>query len=344
MAKHHSYKAEIKELKDTSEVEIRSSVPALEFDNAVKDALSDLSKEITIPGFRKGSAPEKMVVDKIGENSLLSEGAERAISHAYSHIIETEEIDAIGRPTVSITKMARGNPLEFVIRTAVLPKMNDFDYVMVARTENAKERESSNVNDDEVNESIERIRRGRAITKEGEKNPVLPELDDEFAKSLGDFKGVADLKEKVRENLAHEKKHRVDEKRRLALIDAIAQKVTVAIPNVLIELELDRMIARMKHDIERMGLSFDDYLKHIKKTEPEMRGEWKKDAEKKVKLDLALDYISRKEKIFADKSKIEAEIKHLKEHHKDVDTSRAEIYYENMFRTQAVFDYLESIK
>lgn len=344
MSHHHSYKTTIKELKETGEVEIQSAIPAEEFAEHIKETLQSFAKEITVPGFRKGSAPEKIVREKIGEASLLSEAAESAIAHAYGHILDIEKIDAVGRPIVSITKIAEGNPLEFTIRTGVLPKIEKLDYIKIAKTENAKKSESVEVTDTDVEKALENIRKGRAIApKEGEEIK-LPELTDEFAKSLGDFKNVADLKAKVRENLTHEKEHRAKEKKRLALIDALAGAVSVTMPRVMIESELDRMIAQMRHDIERMGLSFDEYLKHLKKSEADMRKEWEKDAEKKAKLDLALEYIAKEEKIVADKAKVETEMKHVVEQHKDIDLDRAHAYFENAFKTQAVFDYLESVK
>lgn len=344
MAQHHTYKTTIKELKDTSEVEIISAVPAHEFAEHIKETLQGFAKEVTIPGFRKGSAPEKLVREKIGTTALLNEAAESAIAHAYGHILDIEKIDAVGRPMVSITKIAEGNPLEFTIRTGVLPKIEKLDYVKIAKTENEKKSDSTEVTDADVEKALENIRKGRAVAaKEGEET-VLPELTDEFAKSLGDFKDVADLKSKIKENLAHEKEHRAKEKKRLSLIDALAGAVSVTLPRVMVENELDRMIAQMRHDIERMGLSFDEYLKHLKKSEADMRKEWEKDAEKKAKLDLALEYIAKEEKIVADKTKVEAEMKHVVEQHKDIDLDRAHAYFEHAFQTQAVFDYLESVK
>jgi FKBP-type peptidyl-prolyl cis-trans isomerase (trigger factor) len=344
MAHHHSYKTTVTELKESSEVEIKSAVPAEEFAEHIKETLQVFAKEVTIPGFRKGSAPEKLVREKISEASLLSEAAESAIAHAYGHILDVEKIDAVGRPMVSITKMAEGNPLEFTIRTGVLPKIEKLDYAKIAKAENAKKSESIDVSDDDVEKALENIRKGRAITKKEGEEAQLPELNDEFAKSLGDFKDVADLKSKVKENLVHEKEHRAKEKKRLALIEAIAGAVPVTLPRVMIESELDRMIAQMRHDIERMGLSFDEYLKHLKKSEADMRKEWEKDAEKKAKLDLALEYIAKEEKIVADKTKVDAEMKHIVEQHKDIDLDRAHAYFEHAFQTQAVFDYLESVK
>jgi FKBP-type peptidyl-prolyl cis-trans isomerase (trigger factor) len=342
MSHHHSYKSEIKKFTDTGEVEIKSSISAEEFGEHVRDVLKDYSKEITLHGFRKGSAPERLVREKIGESALLSEAAENAISHAYGHIIDMEKIDAVGRPQVSITKIAEGNPLEFTLRTAVIPEIASFDYAKIAKSENAKKGEVIIVSDEDVEKALENIRKGRSV---GESKEVkLPELTDEFAKSLGEFKDVADLKSKIKENLTHEKEHRAKEKKRLALIDEIADKVSAVIPRVMVESELDRMVGQMRHDIERMGLSFDEYLKHLKKSEADMRKEWGKDAEKKVKLDLALDHIAKTEKIVANKKKVDAEIEHIVKDHKDIDIERARMYFKHAFQTQAVFDYLESVK
>ena len=344
MASHHTYKAEVKEIKETSEIEIRSSIDANEFAEHLSLTLKELVKDANIPGFRKGSAPEKLVREKVGEAALLGEAAERAIAHAYGHILDAEEIDAIGRPTVSITKMAEGNPLEFTIRTSIVPKIEKLDYAKIARAENAKKPDSAEVTDADVEKALENIRKGRAgAAKEGGE-AKLPELTDEFAKSLGDFKDVADLKAKLRENLIHEKEHRAKEKKRLSLIEALAGEILAAVPRVLIESELDRMLAQMRHDIERMGLSFDEYLKHLKKSETDMRKEWEKDAEKKVKLDLALDYVAKAEKIEADKAKVDAEVAHVVAEHKDIDADRARSYFAHVLRTQAVFEYLESVK
>jgi len=306
--KHHSYKATVKKVPETSEIEIKSSVSADEFDAAIHETLLDIKEDVTIDGFRKGSAPEKMVRAKMGEANLLAEAAERAIGHAYGHILEAEKIDAIGSPKVSISKIAEGNDLEFTITTAVLPVIDSLDYKKVAKAENKKEVESVEVTDDE-------------LAKEKEKAPEV-----------------------TKEELVKAKEYRLKEKRRLALVDALTSEMEIIIPSVLIESELANMVAQMRGDIERMGLNFADYLKHLKKTEAELKSEWKKDAEKRVKLDLAISHIAEKEKLSPDADKVEKEVKHAAEHYKDIDLDRAKSYFSNMFLNQAVFEFLEAQK
>lgn len=101
------------------------------------------------------------------------------------------------------------------------------------------------------------------------------------------------------------------------------------------------MLARFHDDVTRSGLKFEDYLKNIKKTEEDLRKEWRPDAEKRGKLQIVLDEIARAEKIEAPKDAVEEEVKHILEHHKDADPSRARAYISAMLQNEKVFEFLE---
>ena len=60
------------------------------------------------------------------------------------------------------------------------------------------------------------------------------------------------------------------------------------VPELLTKLEVDKIIYRMESDVSQMGLKFEDYLKHLKKTVEDLRKEFQKDGEKKAKLSLIL--------------------------------------------------------
>jgi len=339
MTHNHSYKVSIKKLPG-SKVEIEGEIPAAEFTENVKATLKDAVKEAEVKGFRKGTAPEKMVRDMLGE-SLLNDAARETISHAYGHIIEAEKIDAIGYPEISITKIAENNPLGFKLTTAVVPEIKNLDYKTIAGKENKKEKIKVEVEEKEFNETLKTLLENYAKAVKLEKTP---ELTDELVKKFGEFSNVEDFKKKLRENIISEKEQKENEKRRIALIDAIVSDIKIEIPDVLIEHELDRMISEMKNDVERMGFTWSDYLKHNKKTDDDLKKEWRKAAEKRVILDLAIEYIAKTEKISADEKKVVAEIEHTKEHHKDIDIDRAKSYFEQVYRTQAVFEFLEKQK
>ena len=99
-----------------AQLEISAIVPAEVFASYQKKALENIAKNIELPGFRKGHVPEKMLESRIGDAVILEEMAELAISRAYAEILIGEKIDALGRPEVRITKIAKGNPLEFTDR------------------------------------------------------------------------------------------------------------------------------------------------------------------------------------------------------------------------------------
>ncbi len=132
---------EIKKLPQ-SEIEITGEISAGDFENCREKALKELSENVQIDGFRPGKIPEKILIEKIGEQPFLERMAEIALQKEYFKIIEEKNIHAIGRPEVIITKMAKGNPLGFKIKTAVLPEIELPDYKKIAG-EIMKEKETA---------------------------------------------------------------------------------------------------------------------------------------------------------------------------------------------------------
>src|SRR4051812_22658152 len=183
-----------------SQVEITSSIPTEHYESFRKKALQNINDEVTIDGFRKGKVPEAILVAKVGEITILEEMAELAISDVYPKIVIEEKIDAISRPQIQITKIAAGNPLEFKIITAVLPEVKLGDYKNAAK--GIESDEKIEVTEKDVDDALINIRKSR-VEHSGHQHEnlshadhdklvmdSLPELTDEFAKSLGDFKDV----------------------------------------------------------------------------------------------------------------------------------------------------------
>ena len=323
-----------------SEVEIESELPEDIFESYFELALKKAGHNLEIPGFRKGKAPEAVLISRIGEMRILEEMAELALSDAYPKIIAEEKIEALGRPAISITKLARKNPLGFKVRTAVLPEIKLPDYKKLAqkvKEELKKGDQPIEVSDEELSNTIDDIRKSRA-PKDGEP----PAFDDTFAQSLGPFKDVNDFKIKLKENLKLEKENQAREKTRLKIIEEIIKESKIDLPEILAEIELDKMMHRMESDIAQMGLKFEDYLKHLKKTAEDLKKEIRPDAEKKAKLGLILNEIAKAEKFAADKEQVDREVAHILEHYKDADPERARIHAENVLSNEKVFVFLEN--
>jgi FKBP-type peptidyl-prolyl cis-trans isomerase (trigger factor) len=333
-----------------SEIELAWEIPTEEFMKYESEALKNLGQDVKIDGFRPGHIPNEILIKHLGEERILYEMASIAISNSYPKIITEQKIDAIGRPEITITKIAKNNPLGVKAKTAVTPKIELPDYKAIARKKNSEPEEAVTVEDKEVEQIIEEIRRSRAIHnhepgeehKDGDE--VLPELNDDFVKTLGQFESVADFKEKIRANILEEKRARAKEKHRLAIVDEIIKNSRMEIPKILIDSELDKMLSEIKAEIEHMGLKFDEYLSHLKKTEEELLKAWQPDAERRVKFGLVLNKIAQDEKIEAPKEDVEKEIKHLVEHYPNANPERVRTYVESMIVHQKTFEFLENQK
>ncbi len=365
----------VEELPD-SQVKISGELPYAELLSERNDALVALGKNIELDGFRKGNVPTKVLEKHLGEMAILGEMAERAISHSYPHIVAEHELEAIGQPQIEIKKIAPDNPLVFSITVAIVPTFELADYKAVAKEVN-KNRPADEVTDEEVAEKIKEIQKQKraydrmqelsqqdkatadkeatdlptpeSVEKkvEEDKDAPLPELTDEYAKTLGQpgqFETVDDFKAKLREHLELEKKQENVAKHRASITDGIIDKTEIKLPQILIDSEINQMFAQMQEDLDRSNLKMDDYLSHIKKTKDELKKEWTPAAEKRAKLQLVLNEIAKKEEITPDKEALEAQTKELLERFKDADEHRVKLYVASVLLNEAVMKSLEEIK
>lgn len=140
----------------------------------------------------------------------------------------------------------------------------------------------------------------------------LPELTDEFVTKLGEFKTAEELKNKIRENLDTEAKQNSENKLTDSLLTQIIEDMKVDIPEGMLRQELDNTLNQFKNQIKQQtGLEFDKYIEIIGKTEAAIKEEWKADAEKRVKSELAIKAIGIKEKLDPVDADYDAEIKKL---------------------------------
>ncbi len=307
--------ATVKKL-DGSQVEITASVPVEIWEGFRGQALKNLNGTVTLDGFRKGNIPENILVAKVGDMVILEEMAELALPKAYMEILIDQKIDAIGRPQISVTKLAKGNPLEFKAVSAVIPEIKLPDYKKLAAEQIKKAGEPDvKVSDKEIEDAMERLK----------KMPSPPEIPRDQLSLM----------------LAEDKKAAAKEKARIAIADAIAAETAVELPEIMIRSELDRTQAQFESDIKRMGVKLEDYLKHGKKTLEDIRKEWVPHAEKKAKLQLILNEIARLENIKVSPDEIKREADHLVEHYKDADRERASAYAETVLTNEKVFKFLE---
>lgn len=320
-----------------SEVELVGEVPAETLSPYRSRALAEISAELELPGFRKGKVPQEMVLKKVGELSVLEEAVNLFVRDFYPGLVETQKIDAVGRPQITITKLAPGNPAGLTIRTAVYPE------VVLPRGYKTIEEsvllpQAAEATDEEAAQTLESLRQSR------KKEDKVPELNDVFAKSVGAFESLEALKTQIKKGIGEEKVRAAKDKRRGEIIDKLLDKTEVAVPKIFVESELEKIIAQLKEDIVRFGLTFEGYLKQSNKTEEALRQDFRAQAAKRAKLQLTLNEIAKVEKIEADKEAIEHEMKHALEHFPDANPELLGIHVTTVLRNEKVLKLLEGEK
>ncbi|MEI6863944.1 MAG: trigger factor [Candidatus Adlerbacteria bacterium] len=353
-------KSFIKKELPASEVELSGEIPVDVIAPYRERALGEIALEIDMPGFRKGHVPHDIALKKVGEVGVLEEAVELFMRDFYPELLQVHAADAVGRPDIRITNPpTAGTPITITVATTVYPTITlPKDWSKLAGKVEVET--VPDVLDAEVEEALQSIRKARAKAQPHEgtsadvgapqgdadgsaqAKEILPELNDEFAQSLGSFTDLADLKVKLRENMKQEKEQAAKDKRRGKIIEDLLEKTTLEVPAIFVESELEKILNQMKEDTQRFGLTFEEYLKRVEKTEAQMREEFREQARKRAKLQLTLNKLADDEKVEADKERVEEEMKHAMEHFPDARPELVRIHIETVLRNEKALQLLEA--
>ncbi len=143
------------------------------------------------------------------------------------------------------------------------------------------------------------------------KQEHLPELNDDFAKSLGDkFESLEALRKQITENLRLRAEEQARADFESKVIDALVAGSTVEFPPFLVERETNRLLERQAEQAQEYG-GLEAYLANIKKTVDELREEMRPIAAKRVTRSLVLQKLSEEEKVSANDEEVTAEIEDM---------------------------------
>ena len=385
-------KEEIEDL-PKSKIKIKISLSGEEFSPYLVMGARELSKEIDIPGFRRGKAPQKIVEERIGKERITEEAVNIALNKIFPKIVEEKKLKIIGPPQAKIDfpLLKEKGDFSAEIEASVFPEVLLPDWRKIVKEE---EKKDVNVKDEEIENALLWIQKSRAkkirkITKvkrgdevlldyeirignvkiengdiknqrivvgdgkllldfeeklvgmkEGEEKSFsvicpekfwkkelqgksldfkvkmkevfkieLPEINDEFAMSLGEVKSVKELKENIKKGILIEKREAEERRWQGEVLQKIANEAKIEVPDILIEEQRERMINDLKNAVEeQMDISFESYLSQIKKTEDDIKKEFMGEAEKRVRIFLCIYKISSEEKIEVTDEETESEI------------------------------------
>ncbi len=141
------------------------------------------------------------------------------------------------------------------------------------------------------------------------KEKELPELNEDFVKTVGNYKTLDDFKKDIKDKLEKQVEMINKNNYERKLLEKVAEACEVKVPKVLIEREVEYMMKSLEDDLKSKDLSLQDYYKSIKTDEEKVKKEYEIVAEKRIKQELVLDKISQVENIQAIEKEVKDKIK-----------------------------------
>ena len=136
---------------------------AEEFEAAVEKAYQKAKKSISLPGFRKGKAPRRMIEKMYGTGVFYEDAANDLIPGAYESAAKESELEIVAQPSIDVTQIEKGKPFIFTATVAVKPEVTLGDYKGIE-----VEKKNAEVTDEELQAEIDKVRESnsRMITVE----------------------------------------------------------------------------------------------------------------------------------------------------------------------------------
>ena len=355
---------------ETNKYELEVEVSPEVFEDAVQKTYLKQKSKISIPGFRPGKAPRKMIETQYGEGVFYEDAVNSLYAETIEEAVKEAELTLVAPPEVEVTDVGKDVGVKFkaVCITKPVVKIGDCKGIKVTKTVNAV---TDEMIDHEIGHMLERNSRlvnvddraaqngddviidfegfkdgvafeggkaekfslklgsgqfipgfedqvvGHNIGDEFDINvtfpedyqaaelagaPVIfkiklheirytevPELDDDFVKDTTDFETVDELKADVKKHLEEEAERRAEQETEGAIMDAVIEKLEGEIPEVMYENKVNEMIEDLAHRLSHQGIQLDMYLQFTGMTEEGLRETYREQAEKQVKLRLALE-------------------------------------------------------
>jgi len=174
---------------------------------------------------------------------------------------------------------------------------------------------------------------------------VLPDLDDAFIKTLGEFDDLAALRADIRARLERNALDRARHGFADRIIDYAVANATLDLPDILVDQEVEVMHDEFRGTLARQGISEEAYLKAVEKADSDLHTEFRPGAEKRVRTLLVLSKVADAEAVAAPEAEVEAEIARGRERYADnprllayFDSERGRSYIRSTLRRSRVVE------
>lgn len=233
-----------------SKIELEVVLEQKEFLPYYKEVYDRALAGVQIKGFRPGMAPKELAEQAVDREKVFNEAAKNAVRWGLEEVSKDNEWIMIDTPRIEIED-SKDLGIKFKAELTIFPEIKLGNYKKIAHKVMAERKESA-VETKEIDQTLEWIRNSR---KEGDK---VPELNDEFAKSIGKFQNVEELKKNVSEGLLMEKQMKETDRLRLKVLDEVVKGSGIEIPEIMVKKTYDSMSAQLAPILKAGGKSEED--------------------------------------------------------------------------------------
>ena len=141
----------------------------------------------------------------------------------------------------------------------------------------------------------------------------LPELDDDFVKDVSEFDTLDELKADIRARLMERAEAKCEEDYENGLVSAVLENTVIDLPQCMIDTRIDEMVQDFDYRLRSQGLDLNTYFQYTGETLPAMRKTFAEQAERHVRIRLALEKIAELEGLTATHEDVDKEIAKIAE-------------------------------
>lgn len=355
----------------------------------VKSVYKELSKQVDIPGFRRGKAPQAILERYIPAESVRRRAIERLVKPAYEEALRQASAQPFAEPELEIVQFESDQPFIFKAKVPLPPKVELGEYKGIEVT-----RQTIKVTDSDVDAELRRLQERHArydkvedrgieaedyvtgdisshvegenkngprrtilhigtnlpefdasimgmrpgerrvfsikypddfsdaqlagktaefdVTVESIRVMRLPDLDDEFAKSLG-FENLDQLREEVRQQLLDARNRESEATVERKILEEIVSRSNVQFPEVMVDYEVQYDLEEIERQLRQQNMSLAQYLEQTGRSKEQLVEELRQAATRRVRNQLVLGEIARREQITVSDEEIDAEIERIAE-------------------------------
>lgn len=251
---------------DDGTVQITITIPNELVREKKEEALSHITETLEVSGFRKGKVPQDIALKHIDTQKLYEHTLQRLLPEAYADAIEEHKIQPILAPRFELLSIKEDSDWQIRAITCELPKVNLGDYKQTIKGALAGKKiwiPHSSLSDEAARPQSRTAGKDNPSTGSGSKTggePTREEKEQEVIKTL-------------------------------------IEKTEVKTPKLLIEEEVNHRLSNLLDQVQRLGLSVEQYLASTGKTVDQIREDYAKQAEEAIKLELLLTEIAKEQKI-----------------------------------------------